>query len=159
MAVSMLSPNFRLSELTKSQTAIRRGIDNTPDDVAVAALIHLAENILQPVRDRYGVPFTPSSGYRCAELNAAIGGAADSQHTRGEAADFEVPSVSNLALARYIAENLDFDQLILEFHAPGDPHAGWVHCSYRNPDANRREVLTYDGRVYTRGLPEVTASA
>ncbi|RDD63010.1 D-Ala-D-Ala carboxypeptidase family metallohydrolase [Ferruginivarius sediminum] len=149
-----LSPNFTLAELVKSRTALSRGIDNTPGPESVTALRALARNVLQPVRERYGVPFSPSSGYRSAELNAAVGGAPDSQHTRGEAADFEVPGIANLAVARFIRDNLDFDQLILEFHRPHDPHAGWIHCSYTLLRANRRQVLTFDGRRYLAGLPE-----
>jgi len=81
----------------------------------------------------------------------AIGGSSLSQHTRGEAADFEVPGVPNLEVARWIRDNLVFDQLILEFYRPGQPNSGWVHCSYRI-DRARREALTYAGRQYHKGL-------
>ena len=148
-----LSPNFTLEELCKSQTALRQGIDNTPrDDGIIAALTAVTRNILQPVRDHYGVPIAPSSGYRCAELNGAIGGAATSQHVKGQAVDFEVPGVSNLALAAWVEQTLDFDQLILECYTPGEPTSGWVHCSYVGRGENRKQVLTYDGRSYSDGL-------
>lgn len=147
----MLSPNFSLNELTKSQLAARHGIDNTPPPPAVENLTRLARNILQPVRDHYGRPFSPSSGYRSVRLNRLLGSSDDSQHVKGEAADFEVPGIDNLALARWIAANLEFDQLILE-HYDGTPWSGWVHCSYR-AGRNRREVLTIGPRGVARGLP------
>ena len=150
-----LSANFTLEELTKSQTAERMGIDNQPSEAEIENLRHLCEKILQPVRDVFGKPFVPSSGYRCVELCEAIGSKATSQHAKGQAADFEVPGVSNYDLAKWIEENLDFDQLILECYKKGDPSSGWVHCSY-NPDGpQRKQTLTYQkGQGYTPGLEE-----
>ena len=142
-----LSNNFSLREMTKSQTALRRGIDNTPSEAHIEALRALCENVLQPVRDHYGRSFTPSSGYRSPALCRAIGSRSTSQHAKGEAADFEVPGVANIELARWIRDTLDFDQLILEFHDPDDPTAGWVHCSYR-AEGNRKQSLIYDGSTY-----------
>jgi hypothetical protein len=80
-------------------------------------------------------------------LCRAIGSRSTSQHAKGEAADFEVPGVANIELARWIRDTLDFDQLILEFHDPDDPTAGWVHCSYR-AGGNRKQSLIYDGNTY-----------
>lgn len=148
----MLTKNFSLAELVKSQLALRHGIDNTPPAPAIENLRALAVHILQPVRDHYCVPITPSSGYRCLRLNRLLGSADSSQHVKGQAVDFEVPGVSNLALARWIANTLDFDQLILEYHDPADPHSGWVHCSYVG-EKNRREILTINTDGVFRGLP------
>ena len=107
-------------------------------------------NVLEPVRTQYSIPFSPSSGYRSPELCVAIGSTVNSQHAKGEAADFEVPSVSNLEVAGWIAGNLEFDQLILEHYEGGN--TGWIHCSYK-VDGNRKEVLTYDRKnKYRKGL-------
>ena len=150
-----LSNNFSLSELTKSQTAERLDIDNSPSEDYIKSLTSLCENILQRVRDHYGVPFIVNSGYRSEALCEAIGSKKTSQHALGQAADFEVPNVSNYELAFWISENLDFDQLILECYKSGDPSSGWVHCSYRDDGENRGEVLTYQkGQGYSYGLTE-----
>lgn len=148
-----LSANFSLQEACKSQTALRKGINNEPDAAQIENLRKVAENILQPVRDHFKKPFSPSSWFRNEELCLAIGSKTTSQHARGEAADFEVPGVPNIELARWITANLDFDQLILEFYSPDDPSAGWIHCSYVGPGKNRKNVLKYDGNAYTEGLP------
>ena len=124
-----LSKNFTLSELTKSQTAVRKNIKNEPSTAHVENLIHLAETVLQPIRDHFGKPVVISSGYRSPELCEAIGSSSKSQHARGEAADFEIMGVDNMQLAMWINKNTDFDQLILEFYEPGDPNSGWVQCS------------------------------
>jgi len=149
-----LSKNFTLTEYTKSQTALRLGIDNTPNDDHLASAKLLFENVVQPVRDHFG-PTVINSGYRGPELNAAIGGAATSQHCRGEAVDIECPGVPNHEVAEWIQNNLDFDQLILEFYTLGIPDSGWVHVSYI-PEGNRKQSLTavkQDGKtVYLQGL-------
>lgn len=136
-----ISEHFTLHEAMKSQTAERLGIDNTPPDEIKPAIIQTANLILEPVRNFYGVGFSPSSWFRCLELNRAIGSKDTSQHPKGEAVDFEVPGVSNLEVAAWIREHLVFDQLILEFWTPDDPFAGWVHCSVVF-GKNRGEVLT-----------------
>ena len=135
-----LSKNFTLSELTKSQTAVRKNIKNEPSTAHVENLIHLAETVLQPVRDHFGKPVVISSGYRSPELCEAIGSSSKSQHARGEAADFEIMGVDNMQLAMWINKNTDFDQLILEFYEPGDPNSGWVHCSAVR-EGSRAQVL------------------
>jgi len=149
-----LSKNFTLTEFTKSQTALRQGIDNTPNDEHLASAKLLFEHVVQPVRDHFG-PTVINSGYRGPELNAAIGGAATSQHCRGEAADIECPGTANYDVAKWIEDNLDFDQLILEFHTPGIPDSGWVHVSYK-AEGNRKSILTAmkeNGKtVYKPGL-------
>ena len=145
-----LSEHFSLEEMTKSQTALRRNLPNQPSEAQTEALVLLCENVLEPVRSHFSIPFTPSSGYRSAELCVAIGSSVSSQHAKGEAADFEVPSISNLELCTWIINNLDFDQLILECYTGGN--TGWVHCSYK-AEGNRRDVLTYDKENgYRKGL-------
>ena len=145
----MLSANFSLEELTKSQTAERQSIPNNPDEDGIYYLRMVAEKILQPVRNRYGIPFTVSSGFRSADLCLAIGSKATSQHTKGQAVDFEVPEISNMDLAYFIKTTLDFDQLILECYRGGN--TGWVHCSVA--DTPRKDLLTYDkSHGYRKGL-------
>ena len=101
----------------------------------------LCENILQPVRDHYGKVVSVSSGDRSPELCVKIGSSLKSQHAKGQAADFEIFGVPNAELAKYIIDNLNFDQLILEFHKPEEPNSGWIHCSYKNDEDNRKQVL------------------
>ena len=133
-----LSQNFSLIELVASQTADRKGIDNTPTDENIENLKLLCENILQPVRNEWGV-VSVSSGYRSPALCQAIGSVSTSQHARGQAADFECYSVDNRELFDWITQNLKFDQAILEFY-DGDPNSGWIHVSY-NEDGNRKQTL------------------
>jgi zinc D-Ala-D-Ala carboxypeptidase len=135
-----LTQNFSLIELTKSQTATRKGIDNTPSTEHQENLKSLCEMILQPIREHFDCVVSVSSGYRSPELCVAIGSSTKSQHARGEAADFEIFGVSNKDLADYIDENLDYDQLILEYWKESDPNSGWVHCSYTN-GSNRKQYL------------------
>lgn len=150
-----LSPHFTLAELTASQTASRRGWRNDPAPSEVAALRTLCERVLEPARAYFGKPVVITSGYRAPRLNKLIGGAPTSQHTVGQAADFHVPGVSNGAVAVFVRDYLDFDQLILEAYTPGIPASGWVHVSYRDPI--RRDVRTATpraggGMVYSQGL-------
>ena len=143
-----LSPNFSLDEMVKSQTAERKGIPNTPSELHIKAMEALCENILQPIRDEFG-PFLVSSGYRSPELCVAIGSSLDSQHAKGQAADFEVAGIDNYDLARWIEDNLGYDQLILECYTGGN--TGWVHCSYVGN--SRGQSLTYNkANGYTLGL-------
>jgi hypothetical protein len=146
-----LSPHFTLSEMTKSQTAIRRGIKNEPSEDQIKNLKRLAKNILEPVGAEFGRPFSPSSGYRSQALNAAIGSKSTSQHTKGEAVDFEVPGIPNKKVAAWIRDHLEFDQLILEFHDPAVPNSGWVHVSLKG-QGNRRQVLTLNHKGVWAGL-------
>lgn len=152
-----LSTNFSLKELLRSDTAIRLGIDNTPDQEQLINLTHLCIFILQPVRDQFGST-TVNSGLRVLELNRAIGSSDNSQHRKGEAADIECKAVSNLELAKWIRDNLDFDQVILEAYDGVDPTSGWVHVSYRADRKNRKKCLTatfINGKAkYTNGLPD-----
>ena len=136
-----LSDNFSLKEMTASQTAERKGINNNPSEDHMNNLKELCVNVLQKVRDHYGKVVSVSSGYRSPELCVAIGSSVNSQHAKGQAADFEVYGLSNAELCKYIAENLDFDQLILEYHNIGEPNSGWIHCSYRSDGENRKQIL------------------
>ena len=149
-----VSKNFALSEMVKSATAERLNVDNSPSDIHLVNLTHLAIHILQPVRDEFGV-ITINSGYRSPALNAKVGGSKTSQHCNGQAADFESFSTPNPDLAKWIAKNLDFDQLILEFYDGVNPNSGCVHCSY-NLMGNRKKILTAlktkNGVVYKNGF-------
>jgi len=135
-----LTENFSLNELTKSQTAERKGIDNTPSTEHQENLKSLCEMILQPIRDHFGQVVSVSSGYRSPELCVAIGSSTKSQHAKGQASDFEIFGVSNKELADYIDQNLDYDQLILEYWKESDPNSGWIHCSF-NTQGNRKQYL------------------
>ncbi len=173
-----LSNNFTLAELTKSHTADRLEIDNSlvegrnDDTRIIVNLAHLCERVLQPVRENYDIPFAPSSGYRSMGLEAVLcepaikrylaltsdntiaGYLNKKQHPKGMAADFEIPGVDNILLARWIERHLEFDQLILEFYKPNDPTAGWVHASYDQHGNNRNQVLTIGATGVREGLPE-----
>ena len=151
-----LSRNFSLSELTKSQTALRNGLENKPSIEEIVALTVLCNNILQPVRDKYG-SFTPNSGFRTVELCKLVGSSEKSQHAKGEAADIEVVGTDNYELAEWIAKNLDFDQLILEFYNSDDPSSGWVHVSHSRTKGEQRHDIRHtvvqDKKVkYKQGL-------
>ena len=124
-----LTRNFTLQELIKSDTAIRKGINNNPNAEQIEKLKALCENILHPVRAHFG-RVKVTSGFRSVELCLAIGSLANSQHAKAEAADFECPGVDNVELADWIKRELPYDQLILEFYTPGEPNSGWIHCSW-----------------------------
>jgi hypothetical protein len=124
-----LTRNFSLQELIKSDTAIRKGIDNNPNADQIEKLKRLCENILQPVRDHFG-RVKVTSGFRSPELCVAIGSSVNSQHAKAEAADFEVIGVDNAEVADWVYTNCRPDQLILEFYTPGEPQSGWIHASW-----------------------------
>ena len=146
-----LSKNFTLAEFTKSQTAERKGIDNTPSDNHIESMELLCNEVLEPIRYHFDKPIMINSGYRSVALCEAIGSKATSQHAKGEAADIEIPGVDNLDIATFIMDNLDFDQLILECYT-GEPSSGWVHVSFKDVE-NRKDVLTYDRtNGYRKGL-------
>ena len=150
-----LSKNFSLAEFTKSQTALRHGLDNEPKEEHLEAAKALFEKVVQPVRDRFG-PTVINSGYRGEELNEKVGGSPTSQHCLGQAVDIECPGVANADIAEWITKNTEFDQVILEFYTPGIPDSGWVHVSYKANGDNRKLALTAmkeNGRtVYKTGL-------
>ena len=130
----LLSKHFSLAEFTRSQTAARRGIDNTPDPLSIERMKELCENVLEPLREAVGAPIFVSSGYRCAKLNNAIGGAPSSQHILGQAADIQVPGWTPRKVCDWIYENVDFDQVIEEY-------GQWTHVSYRGDSINRKNYL------------------
>ena len=137
-----LSKNFSLEELTRSATATKLGIDNTPDDEHLKNLQVVVDEIAQPLRDYFGKPVRINSGYRSPALNEAIGGSKKSQHSKGEALDLEIDGVSNMEVAGWITENCDYDQVILEFYNPAEgPNSGWVHACllYTSPSPRDRQ--------------------
>jgi zinc D-Ala-D-Ala carboxypeptidase len=138
-----ISEHLDLSELIRSESAKRKGIDNTPSDDVISNLKKLAENIFEPIRNNFRVPIIISSGYRCVKLNESIGGASSSQHCKGEAIDIDMDGtpngVTNAMIFNYIKEKLEFDQLIWEF---GDSeNADWIHVSYSHTGNQRKEIL------------------
>ena len=149
-----ITKNLSLKEMTFSDTAMRRNIPNEPGIQEVINLTALCCNILQPVRDHYGKSVRINSGYRSVKLCEAVGSSGRSQHAKGQAADFEINGLSNKELATWCYKNLDFDQIILEFHDPtGDPNSGWVHCSYRNDGTNRHIGLIINQKTKGKYLP------
>ena len=136
-----LSANFTLKELTKSDTATRLGLDNTPDEATIENLKLLCQEVLQPIREHFGKSVTVNSGYRSPESNAAVGGSKTSDHCKGQAADIEIDGIPNPELAKWIMDNLDYTQLILEFYTQGQPNSGWVHVSY-DPNNIKMQELT-----------------
>lgn len=126
---------FSIKELTRSDTANRLKIDNTPSQEVIDNLTALVDNVLDPLRELYGKPIHISSGYRCPRLNKAVGGVSTSQHLVGQAADINQGShEENRRLFVYIEEYLPFDQLLWE------NGGAWVHISYRKDGKNRQQV-------------------
>lgn len=140
-----LSPHFTYKEMIRSQTAENLGIDNTPPDDALISLTALANAILEPARRVLAVPLRITSGYRCLEVNRSVGGARNSQHTLGEAADFAPigMAVEKAALTLAAMSNLPFAQLIYEVRErAGKAPLEWIHISYNRNGENKGEVLT-----------------
>jgi hypothetical protein len=136
-----LSKHFTLKELTESPQAKKLGIDNTPTKEHLDNMEYLCETVLEKVREHFGKPVTVNSCYRGPALNKAIGGSSSSQHMVGQAADIEITGVTNKILADYIAEKVDFDQVILEFYNPAEgANSGWVHVSCKK-SGNRKQKL------------------
>jgi len=150
-----LSKNFTVAEYIKSQTATRHEIDNSLSEEHLENAKKLFANVVQPIREKFGITII-TSGYRSPDLNAKIGGSSKSQHCKGQAVDLECLKESNADVAMWIENNLDFDQLILEFYTPGEPSSGWIHVSYNEDGKNRKSVLTASKinrkTVYTNGL-------
>lgn len=142
-----LSPHFSLAELTRSQTAIRRGLPNDAPPEVIERMRLLCERVLEPVRRQFG-PVRVLSGYRSPAVNRAVGGAATSQHCKGEAADFVVPGQTNLTVCRWLERFLTYDQLIYEFG-----EGGWVHCSWREGPLRNQELTARRGTGKTIYLP------
>jgi hypothetical protein len=129
-----LSPHFTYKEMTFSQTAVRAGIDNKPNDTQLQALELICHTILEPVRKYFDLPFSPSSGFRNSRVNALIGSKPSSQHIKGQAVDFIIPMIPIREVAEWIESNLNYDQLIIE-------HDRWIHVSYVNTRKNRKEFF------------------
>jgi hypothetical protein len=155
--MTQLTANFSLHELSKSETALRLGLDNTPDEEATENLRLLCEKVLQPVRDHYGKGVKVNSAYRSPESNAAVGGSKTSDHCKGMAADIEIPGVANADLAQWIMDNLDYTQLILEFYTPGIPDSGWVHVSFDPNNLKKQELTATKVAGKTQYLPGLVA--
>ena len=153
-----LTRNFTLSELTKSDTAIRKGIDNNPNAEQIEKLKTLCEKILQPVRDHFG-RVKVTSGFRSPILCQAIGSSVNSQHVRAEAADFECVGVDNCELADWIHRELEWDQLILEFYTPGEPNSGWIHCSWIEGTPRASYLHAYKSEGKTKYKPVIGKAA
>ncbi len=150
-----LTNNFSLSEMTKSETALRLNLPNDPTQEVVDNLKTLCEKVLQPVREHYGKGVKVNSGFRHPDVNAAVGGVRTSDHCMGQAADIEIPGVPNHELAEWIANNLDFTQVILEFYTRGVPDSGWVHVSYVPSNLKKQQLTAtkQDGKtIYLPGL-------
>ena len=139
-----LTRNFTYEELCRSDVAERRGINNRPrtkeeEKRVIENLKALCMEVLQPLRDYLGKPVVISSGYRCPELNKAVGGVKNSQHMKGEAADIHVENTEHLLkIMHFIMDETDFDQLIWEKNRAGTQ---WVHVSYKRVGANRHQVV------------------
>ena len=147
-----LSNNLSLSEVTKSNTAIRRGIDNSPTAEHIENLKYLAEKVFQPIREHFGCPIFVSSGYRSKDLNEAIGGSQRSFHSHGMALDLDMDgksnSVSNADIFYYILNNLQFSELIWEFGDDENPN--WVHVAIakgREDEKNAKIAYRENGRT------------
>ena len=146
-----------MKEMTRSDTATRLGLNNTPDEKAIDSLKTLCEKVLQPVRDHFGKTVTVNSGFRSSETNQATGGSKSSDHVKGQAADIEIPGVPNAELAQWIMDNLEYTQLILEFYTPGIPDSGWVHVSYDPSNLKKQELTAMKVAGKTQYVPGLVA--
>ena len=137
----MISKHISEKEATKSVTALRLGIDNTPNGDSLNNMKLVAEKVFEPLRDWVGGPIKINSFYRSTELNTAIGGSNRSQHCQGRALDIDdiYGHKTNAEMFAYIKDNLDFDQMIWEFGNEDNPD--WVHVSYNSEESNRKKIL------------------
>lgn len=152
-----LTKNFTLSEMVKSETALRNDMDNTPNEAQITSLKLLAEQVLQPIRDHYVKGVKVNSGFRHPEVNAKVGGSRTSDHCRGMAADIEIPGVPNHEVAEWIKANLLYTQLILEFYTRGVPDSGWVHVSYDPANLKKQDLTAVKEGGKTVYLPGLHA--
>jgi hypothetical protein len=138
-----ISEHLDLSEVTRSETAKRKGVSNEPTPEHLENFKKLAEHVFEPIRTHFGVPIHISSGYRSKALNAAVGGSATSQHCKGEAIDIDMDGssngVTNKMVFDYIKANIKFDQMIWEFGTDTAPD--WVHVSYDSDGKQRGQIL------------------
>jgi zinc D-Ala-D-Ala carboxypeptidase len=136
-----LSKNLTLKEVIKSETAIRLGINNVPNDKQLENLKTVATEVFQKIRDYFGVPIKVASGFRCEALNKAVKGSKTSDHMTGSALDIDVDGfnyIDNKAIFNYVKDHLEFKQLIWEFGDSNNPD--WVHVAYVKGQ-NKKEVL------------------
>jgi len=136
-----ISEHISFKEAIKSNTALRRGINNKPDDYQITNMVNIAHNVFEPLREWVGGPIKINSMFRCEELNEAIGGSSRSQHCEGRAIDLDdtFGYKTNAEMFDYIRKNLSFDQLIWEFGDDNNP--AWIHVSYISEDENRGRVM------------------
>ena len=149
MQDQILTPHFRLSEFSRSSTADSKGIDNSVPEELIPSLKNLCQQVLEPLRQHFGIPVVISSGYRCPALNQAVGGVANSQHQQGEAADIVLPSSGTPYTINptpytlkdwfyWLADNTSFDQL--GFESKGSTK--WIHVSCKaDPTENRQSIF------------------
>ena len=137
----MISKHISYKEGTYSITAIRKGIDNTPNNDQLLKMVSVAEEVFEPLRNYVGGPIKINSFFRCPELNTAIGGSSKSQHCKGQAIDIDdtFGRMTNAEMYNFIKDNLEFDQIIWEFGDDNNPD--WVHVSYVSPEDNRNRCL------------------
>jgi putative chitinase len=150
-----LTEHFSLAEMIVSPTAKRLGLSNTPTPEHIENMRYCCEKILEPVRNHFGKPVQINSSYRAPLVNKAVGGSKTSQHVNGQAIDFEIPGIDNKTVADWIGDNLEFDQIILEFYTKGDKNSGWVHASIKKTGGNRKMRMIASkskagGTVYTQ---------
>jgi hypothetical protein len=136
-----ISKHLSLAEVSRSETAKRKGINNTPSGEHLENFKKLAENIFEPIREHFGVPIHISSAYRSADLNRAVGGSSSSQHCSAEAIDIDMDgtTITNAEIFNFIKDNLNFDQMIWEFG--NDTNPDWVHVSYESTGKQRKQIL------------------
>lgn len=150
----LLSKNFAVEEFYRSPTAIRHGLNNEPSAEVVNNLIDLVDNLLQPLRDKLDKPIKILSGYRCPELNKLVGGANNSDHLYGKAADITVTGLDNKELFFFIKNNFKFTKLILEFYDEANPANSWCHASFdKNSLKNQCFLAKKDASGKTRYIP------
>lgn len=136
-----LTEHFSLEEMVRSGTATALQIDNSPNQQIISRLKTLCQEVLEPLRQHFGVPVAISSGYRCPQLNKAVGGTKSSQHLTGEAADIRLPDEeTGRRWFVWMMDNLHFDQLIWEKSSPSSTHH-WIHVSYRHDGHQRQHVI------------------
>lgn len=138
-----ISEHINFDEAFKSQTAVRKKINNVPTDKEILLNIqHVANNIFEPIRKHFNTPIGISSFYRCSALNKAVGGAKNSQHVIGEAIDIDADifgGLTNKEIYDFVKNNLVFDQLIWEYGNDKNPE--WVHVSLKRNGQNRKQIL------------------
>ena len=135
-----ISKHISYKEGTYSQTALRRGLDNTPNEEQLKCMKEVAENLFEPLREWVGGPIKINSFFRGEPVNTAIGGSKYSQHMKGQAIDIDdtFGHKTNAEMYHYIKDNLDFDQMIWEFGDDKNPN--WVHISYVTHRPNRKKL-------------------